>query len=333
MRFLLSVFFPLFLAAEAHAGEQPPRIAVFNIEAKVGIDQKVADVLSDILLAKVRAMPGCVAIGMNDIEKMLTYEQEKQRAGCAEDSCMVEIAGALGVDKMITGSIAKLGTSSVFTLKLMNVRKASTEAQYTNVIGGATEEDFLKEVGTALNTLFPEATADKAAGKEKAPAKAGQDVAVKAPEPGKKPSQPVSEAQAAPAKNELGHAGQLGLSVMGTVTFEHWGRLPEVRLSYGLTHRIEAGLNVFFANNVGLRPLVLVNIKAEGAFKLFVTAGPLVFFAGDTAFGAGGSAGAKYDLSRHFGLFVELPAEYFFSIPKPYQKLNLMASAGIEGRL
>lgn len=83
------------LPAEVRA-EEPVRIAVFNIEAKVGIEQKLADVISDVLLGQIKEVPGCVVIGMQEIEKMLTYEQQKQRTGCAEESCMVEIAGALG---------------------------------------------------------------------------------------------------------------------------------------------------------------------------------------------------------------------------------------------
>lgn len=213
------------LPAQARA-EEPVRIAVFNIEAKVGIEQTLADVISDVLLSQVKGAPGITAI-----EALFHWKAPKK----------------------------------------------------------------------------PEA-------------KPAPEVKVDAPAP------------VAP-KPALGHAGQAGLSLMGMATLQRGGKLAGARASYGVTDRFEAGINVYAANKPGVRPLVLVNIMTGGALKPFATAGLLVFFFEKVAFGAGGSAGLKYDLSRNAGLFVEVPVEYFFSVEKPYDKLNLMVSAGAEARL
>jgi len=42
---------------------------------------------------------------------MLGFEQKKQLSGCTDTSCMVAIGGALGVDKIVTGTVGKLGES------------------------------------------------------------------------------------------------------------------------------------------------------------------------------------------------------------------------------
>ena len=86
---------------------------------------------------------------------MLGFEQKKQLSGCTDTSCMVAIGGALGVDKIVTGSVGKLGESHVLNLKLLDIRNAKIERMYQKRLKGGTEEAFLDLVPEALSELFP----------------------------------------------------------------------------------------------------------------------------------------------------------------------------------
>ena len=61
-------------------------------------------------------------MGSKEVDAMLGFEQKKQMAGCTDTSCMVAIGGALGVDKILMGSIGKLGNSYTLNLKLINIK-------------------------------------------------------------------------------------------------------------------------------------------------------------------------------------------------------------------
>ncbi|MFC1612165.1 hypothetical protein ACFL6C_14470, partial [Myxococcota bacterium] len=54
-------------------------------------------------------------------------ESMKVALGCSEVGCMAEIGGALGVERMIAGTVAKLGEAYVVNLQLINVVYGSVE--------------------------------------------------------------------------------------------------------------------------------------------------------------------------------------------------------------
>jgi len=60
---------------------------------------------------------------------MLGFEKVKSAVGCDDASCIAEIGNALGVDFLAAGSVAKLETSMVLTLKLFDVRKTKVLAR------------------------------------------------------------------------------------------------------------------------------------------------------------------------------------------------------------
>jgi hypothetical protein len=56
---------------------------------------------------------------------MLNFEESKQLVGCTSNSsCIAEIGGAIGVAKVVSGSIGKLGSSYVVNLSLLDTKSA-----------------------------------------------------------------------------------------------------------------------------------------------------------------------------------------------------------------
>ncbi|MBI5528692.1 MAG: hypothetical protein HY897_20370 [Deltaproteobacteria bacterium] len=130
------------------------QIAFFTLEAQ-GVEAKVTAIVSDTILINLSRLPDATIIGSKEIDAMLGFEQKKQLSGCTDTSCMVAIGGALGVDKIVTGSVGKLGESHVLNLKLLSIRDAKIEQMYQKRIKGGTEEAFLDLVPEALAALFP----------------------------------------------------------------------------------------------------------------------------------------------------------------------------------
>ena len=130
------------------------KIAFFQLEAQ-GVEPKVSSIVTDMLLLEMSKMQDAKVIGSKEIDAMLGYEQKKQISGCTDTSCMVAIGGALGVDKILMGSVGKLGTSYMLNLKLINISSASIEQMYGKRLKGGNEEEFLDIIPEALGFIFP----------------------------------------------------------------------------------------------------------------------------------------------------------------------------------
>jgi hypothetical protein len=64
---------------------------------------------------------GFSIITAKDLEQMLGLERQKQLLGCATESssCTAELAGALGVDALVTGQVSKVGSSLQVIVKIL----------------------------------------------------------------------------------------------------------------------------------------------------------------------------------------------------------------------
>lgn len=130
------------------------RVAVYDLEA-ANVDAHVGRVVTESVVAEVRKLDRVVVVGMSEVRALLDLEAQKQLAGCSEDSCLAEIADALGVDLVVTGTLARVGEEHVFGLKLVDARAARTASSYDARLAPAGGEEFLAAVGPAVEKLFP----------------------------------------------------------------------------------------------------------------------------------------------------------------------------------
>jgi hypothetical protein len=67
-----------------------------------------------------------------DVGAVLGFERQRQMLGCGNnESCIAELAGALGVDALLYGSVAKGGTSYTVTLRLVNAKDAQPISSFS----------------------------------------------------------------------------------------------------------------------------------------------------------------------------------------------------------
>jgi TolB-like protein len=148
-----------------------PKVAVMPLQAGEGVPEKTAASISDALVSEVLKVPGHKVITQSDIQQILSLEKQKRMLGCTEDAaCMAEVGGALGVDYLLVGNVAKLGASWLVHLKLMDVKKVTTVATSDRRLKDKSIDEVLDELEKMVPELFGKAPAPAPAVAAPAPA-------------------------------------------------------------------------------------------------------------------------------------------------------------------
>jgi TolB-like protein len=114
--------------------------AIFDLKS-TGVPANVVTNLTQILSVEVKRVDGTKVVNREDLLALVAFDKEKQQFGCDDSSCLAEIGGALGVNKLLTGSVGKLADTFVISLVLMDVRKNAADNRYTETFKG--EDDQL----------------------------------------------------------------------------------------------------------------------------------------------------------------------------------------------
>lgn len=106
-------------------------IAVINLEAKTGVDPSIAELMSDILRTELYNSGRFAVMNREDMDIILKEIAFQQSGACDETSCIVQMGQALGVRKMVAGTIGILGGKYVINAKLINVESFTNEVLVT----------------------------------------------------------------------------------------------------------------------------------------------------------------------------------------------------------
>ena len=87
---------------------------------------------------------------------MISLEAQKQMMGCdASESCLAQIAGALGVDELITGNLTELSGSRVLTIRRIDQQRAKVVGTVQERLKVGSGEEFLLAIGPSVEKLYP----------------------------------------------------------------------------------------------------------------------------------------------------------------------------------
>ena len=132
------------------------KVAVYDFEV-TNIPAGMARVISHSLLTEIRKLKGISAIGMDEIRSMIDFESQRQAMGCdADQACMAEIAGALGVDEVITGRLSEEANGRTLTLQRIDQRRAEVVSSANKRLTIGDGEEFLLAIGPAVEEIYPE---------------------------------------------------------------------------------------------------------------------------------------------------------------------------------
>jgi TolB-like protein len=135
------------------------KVAVMDLEAQGLAADKVylAKALTDALASTVADATGCDVITRADIASMVGFEAERQTCGGdGADSCLAELGNALGVERIVAGSVIRIGAATTVSARVMNMQlgKVDARAEETSV-DEATLRDMTRRIGQRLFGVAP----------------------------------------------------------------------------------------------------------------------------------------------------------------------------------
>lgn len=100
-------------------------------------EQNIPVLVTDALSLDVERLSRCQVISQSDIQAMAAFQVMREQ--CADDatnSCMAEIGSALGVERIVTGSIGRLGDDYVLQARLVDINTAVVEQRAEQIVRG-----------------------------------------------------------------------------------------------------------------------------------------------------------------------------------------------------
>lgn len=132
----------------ADAQKNRLRTLVMGLTPRRGVDPTLANVLTDAVVGVYAEQKSRAVLSRADIAKLIDLESEKQALNCDEDSCLAEIGAAMDVDRIIHGTIDKVGNSYVIAMAEIDARSVETIARVTQKIDA--DESLAFDTATEL---------------------------------------------------------------------------------------------------------------------------------------------------------------------------------------
>ncbi|MBK7859363.1 MAG: hypothetical protein IPJ65_12220 [Archangiaceae bacterium] len=134
------------------AAVQPLQLALPELKVS-GATPAQRDVIVDVLVQQL-AKGGVKVTTARDMAAVLGAERQRQLLGCSGESasCMAELAGALGADGLVTGTLALVGKTWVASLSIVDANGGALASRAFQ----AADDALLDELAAAARALVDE---------------------------------------------------------------------------------------------------------------------------------------------------------------------------------
>jgi hypothetical protein len=129
---LPSLFLVLALLHQAPDTSPVRRVLVLDVEA-VGVSDDDAAATTRLVASAASEVSGIEVISANELRRLAALEADKMAAGCEDATCLAELAGALGAECVLFGSLSRLGTTTTASLSLYTAVDGHTERRSVDV--------------------------------------------------------------------------------------------------------------------------------------------------------------------------------------------------------
>lgn len=102
----------------------PPSLVVLDVGVTVVNEKLDAAALYDVLASAVEQSKLFKVIGSKDVVTLIGVERQRQLLGCSESECFAELAGALGAQYVLEGTVGRVGTDYVVTTRLLDTKNS-----------------------------------------------------------------------------------------------------------------------------------------------------------------------------------------------------------------
>ncbi len=139
----LLVLSTLLLAATSDAEDAPTpnptsrrrvlSVAVLDLAA-LDAPAELAQNLTALIAAEIGRYDEVRTVTRREIASLLDLERQRQLLGCSDEGCIGQIAGALGVAKIVSGQIGRVEHAYILTLQLLDARTGKVDARLARTI-------------------------------------------------------------------------------------------------------------------------------------------------------------------------------------------------------
>lgn len=142
---------PIVLASCLQVLAAAPLVAVMPLETSE-VTPGEAQLLGDAIGTKLQESGSFRVMERSQMEKILSEQGFQQSGSCNGTECAVQMGQVLGIDRMVVGSVGKLGSAWVLNLRMVSVGTGEVMASSSRSQKG--------EIADLLTELAPQAVSD-----------------------------------------------------------------------------------------------------------------------------------------------------------------------------
>ncbi|GEM_PF-2159440 len=136
--------------AQTEGNDSRMRIAILDLKSGESVNQQTAKLVSDILRSEMINTGHFIVIERGQMDAILN-EQGFQASGCTDTECAVQIGKLLAANKMLVGTVAKLGTTYIISARIVDVEKGT--ADFAENVKADNEEDLMEACSTFAQNI------------------------------------------------------------------------------------------------------------------------------------------------------------------------------------
>ena len=151
--FLFATLRPELIFAQGAPKGEPKKIfvAILELDNKGGMTNAECSLLSDTIRQEFFSSNRYRVVDRNNMDQILK-EQGFQLQDCTSQECAVQVGKLLGVEKMVVGTVGKLGQIFVVSLQLINVETGEIDSMASDKCP-CTVEELLDQIKTLAQRI------------------------------------------------------------------------------------------------------------------------------------------------------------------------------------
>jgi len=135
-RAMLVVGLCLLLTGPAKGGEQRTTLSVMDLNLTTGLAPKEVVMLTDRLLNELVKQSRYEVVERSKRDEILKEQGFQMSGACDQTSCLVEVGQLLGAQKMIGGTIGRLGTAWAVELRMIDIQTGKIDLAFSQKYSG-----------------------------------------------------------------------------------------------------------------------------------------------------------------------------------------------------
>jgi hypothetical protein len=133
------------------------KLVLLPLLPKGDVKKETVAVFDEALAGELRRRPGISVLAESDVAALLGVERQRQMVtGCTDAGCLAELGGALGADRVVHGSVGRVGSSLLVTISSLDAPRSRTVTSVSERLKGAGDEAFLDALPAMVDRLLAE---------------------------------------------------------------------------------------------------------------------------------------------------------------------------------